>query len=67
MTSPGFGFRHPKLASLLASRTPAATGSMSWVNGTMPLSVAAKMIMAVEGVVSLVTIGLVISRAVNIL
>jgi hypothetical protein len=34
---------------------------------TMPLSIAAKMIMGVEGVVSLVTIGLVVSRAVNIL
>jgi hypothetical protein len=38
---PGFGFRHPELAALLASRTPATTGSMSWVNGTMPLRVGA--------------------------
>jgi uncharacterized membrane protein len=34
---------------------------------TMPLSVAAKMIMGVQSLISLVTLGLVISRAVNIL
>jgi hypothetical protein len=34
---------------------------------TMPLSVAAKLIMGVEGLVSLITVGLVVSRAVNIL
>jgi hypothetical protein len=34
---------------------------------TMPLSVAAKVIMGIEGLISLITVGLVISRAVNIL
>lgn len=34
---------------------------------TMPLSVAAKLIMGIQSLISLVTIGLVISRAVNIL
>lgn len=34
---------------------------------TMPLSVAAKLIMGIEGLISLITIGLVVSRAVNIL
>ncbi len=34
---------------------------------TMPLSIQAKMIMGLQSLISLVTIGLVVSRAVNIL
>ncbi|HEX5404109.1 MAG TPA: NUDIX domain-containing protein [Pseudonocardiaceae bacterium] len=37
----GFGERHPDVARLLASRRPAATRDMAWLNGTLPLRVSA--------------------------
>ena len=37
----GFGERHPDLTTLLATRQPAATHEMSWLDGTMPLRVSA--------------------------
>ena len=38
---PGFGERHPDLATLLARRKPTATGETSWLGGAMPLRVSA--------------------------
>jgi ADP-ribose pyrophosphatase YjhB (NUDIX family) len=39
--TPGFGARHPRLATLLASHRPAATGETCWLDGAMPLRVSA--------------------------
>jgi ADP-ribose pyrophosphatase YjhB (NUDIX family) len=36
---PGFGERHPDLMTLLATRRPAATHEMAWLDGAMPLRV----------------------------
>lgn len=59
---PGWRPRFPDY--LYVSLTNAAAFSPT---DTMPLSIAAKMIMGLQSLISLVTIGLVVSRAVNIL
>jgi hypothetical protein len=38
---PGFGVRHPALASLLSERQPAASHEIAWAGGTLPLRVSA--------------------------
>ena len=58
------GWRPQFADYLYVSLTNAAAFSPT---DTMPLSVQAKMIMGLQSLISLVTIGLVVSRAVNIL
>jgi hypothetical protein len=40
---PGFGERHPDLATLLALQTPVATHETSWLGGAIPLRISAYM------------------------
>jgi hypothetical protein len=66
MSDPKFfaGWRPLFVDYLYVSLTNASAFSPT---DTMPLTVPAKLIMGVEGLVSLITVGLVVSRAVNIL
>jgi ADP-ribose pyrophosphatase YjhB (NUDIX family) len=41
MNKPGFGIRHPGLASVLSEHQPAASHEVAWAGGTLPLRVSA--------------------------
>lgn len=38
---PGFGTRHPGVASLISSEEPAGRQRITWLNGKLPLQVSA--------------------------